>query len=190
VKEPVDTRPADLVRLQAILRAVLDDPAMVISESSPVPATADPARHLELLAAIERAFGVRFTTREISRAASASGTVGELLDLLARRLAAAAETLRSSLAGAVSDGQRLRVIEAWVREQASAVLGVRPSDIVPTKVFQDLGMTSLTAVERCARLEAGLGFHVAPMVVYNYASLTRLVPYLAGRLGSAGDSNG
>ena len=86
---------------------------------------------------------------------------------------------------AVSEGQRVRMLENWVRQQVSIVLGVQAPALVSGKVFQDLGMTSLSAMELCSQLETGLGLNLAPTLMYNYPTLDLLVPYLAARLDLA-----
>jgi acyl carrier protein len=192
VNDRSDSSQRLLERLQAIFRAVFDDGAVTIAESTSLGMIKgwDQARHLDLLAAIERAFGVRFTTREVSATGKAAATIGSVLDLLSSKQESASRSLRSSLEEAISEGQRRRILEAWVRDQVSAVLGVPPSLVGPSRVFQEMGMTSLTAVELCSRLETGLALGLAPTLAYNYPSLAQLVPYLASRMGSAGASDG
>jgi acyl carrier protein len=192
VNERADSSQRSFARLQAVFRAVFDDESMDVSEATSLGTVAgwDQARHLDLLAAIEKKFGVRFTTHEVSQTAAATGTIGTLVEALSSKLEAASRSLRSSLKEGVSEGQRRRMLELWVREQVAAVLGIRTPAVGPEKVFQDLGMTSLTAVELCSRLETGLGLSLAPTLMYNYPTVALLVPYLEGKLGSAGESNG
>jgi acyl carrier protein len=192
MRERTDSKQRSFARLQAVFRAVFDSESLNLSEETPMGSVAgwNSARHLDLLAAIEKKFGVRFTTHEVSQTAAATGTVGTLVEALSSKLEVASKSLRSSLQDAVSDGQRLRMLESWVRLQISAVLGVRLPEVGSGRVFQDLGMTSLAAVELCSRLETGLGLSLTPTLLYNYPTLALLVPHLAGRLGSAEEPNG
>ena len=67
---------------------MFDDESVEVSESTSLGTIAgwDQARHLELLAAIESKFGVRFTTREITQTAAADATVGTVAETLSRKL--------------------------------------------------------------------------------------------------------
>jgi acyl carrier protein len=191
VSESADSRQRTFIRLQGVFRSVFDDESMAITETTSLATIPgwDQATHLELLAAIEKRFGVRFATREVSQTA-AGGTVATLARILSSKLEAASRSLRSSLEEAISEGQRCRMLDLWVRDQVSAVLAIPVTEVQPGKVFQDLGMTSLTAVELCSRLETGLGLSLAPTLLFNYPTLAQLVPHLAESLAPAGESNG
>jgi acyl carrier protein len=191
VTDRVDSRKRYVERVQAVLRTVFDDDAIVVSESTSLGEVAgwDQALHLDLVTAIEKAFGVRLTTREVSRTSAAAATVGSLVDVLSSRVEEVSHNLRSSLEKATSGGQRRRLLEGYLREQVVGVLGTGSAAFDPGKAFLELGMTSLTAVEFCSRLGLGLGLSLAPTVVYNYPNLVQLVPYLAGKIGLALDED-
>jgi len=191
VTESIDSRQRCVERVQAVFRTVFGDDAIVVSESTSlgeVPGW-DPASHLDLVTVIEKAFGVRLTTREVSRTAAAAATVGSLVDVLSARVEEVSHNLRSSLEKATSGGQRRRLLEGYVREQLAGILGMGSAAFAPGKAFLELGMTSLTAVEFCSRLGSSLGLSLAPTVVYNYPNLVHLVPYLAGKIGLALDED-
>lgn len=61
------TQPNMQAKLQLIFRDVLDEPELVVSEelSADQVESWDSLNHVQLMVAIEREFGVRFTTTEI-----------------------------------------------------------------------------------------------------------------------------
>lgn len=72
-------------KLQAIFRAVFDNHAIVIRDdmtAADVPEW-DSLNHINLIVAVEKEFGIKFTTREVY----AANTIGEFIDMLARKLA-------------------------------------------------------------------------------------------------------
>ena len=102
--DSIDSRQRCVERVQAVFRTVFDDDAIVVSESTSlgeVPGW-DPASHLDLVTVIEKAFGVRLTTREVSRTAAAAATVGSLVDVLSARIEEVSHNLRSYLEKAMS----------------------------------------------------------------------------------------
>jgi acyl carrier protein len=70
-------------RLTEIFRMVFDDPALTISRST----TADDVEdwdsltHINLIVAVEREFGIRFTTAQVT----GMKDVGDLMDLIAKK---------------------------------------------------------------------------------------------------------
>jgi acyl carrier protein len=61
-------------RLQSVFREVFDDPSLTLSgDFSPTTcADWDSVRHVELLIAMEEEFGIKFTTEEAAKPASAA----------------------------------------------------------------------------------------------------------------------
>ncbi len=188
----VDIKQQCLDRIQVIFRVVFDNEELILSEVTSQEEVVgwDQTSHLDLVAAIEKAFDVRLTTREVWQTGTATSTVGLLLEVLSAKIEAASHSFRYSLEKAASDSQRRRLIEVYVQEQLAGVLNIDKSGIDPEKAFQNLGVTSLTAVELCSRLELGLGLSLAPTVVYNYPNLAQLVPYVACKLGLTLDDKG
>ena len=76
-----------LERLQPIFRDVLDDPALVVTRASNGHTVAgwDSLAHINLVSAIEQEFGIRFALGELQQLKD----VGDMLDLMARKLATA-----------------------------------------------------------------------------------------------------
>ncbi len=78
------TREEIKTKLAAILREVFDNTALVITEAttaSDVPDW-DSLNHINIIVAVEEAFRIRFATREVYVA----NTVGEFVDLIAKKL--------------------------------------------------------------------------------------------------------
>jgi acyl carrier protein len=72
-------------RLTDVFRDTFDDDALTIDRNTTAADVADwdSLRHIQLLVAVEKAFGVRFNTAEVAHLAN----VGEMVDLISRRLA-------------------------------------------------------------------------------------------------------
>ncbi len=70
-------------RLTEVFRDVLESPSLEIGESTTADDVAgwDSLSHIDLIVAVERAFGVSFTTREVMSLAN----VGDLMRLIERR---------------------------------------------------------------------------------------------------------
>ena len=90
--------------------------------------------------------------------------------------------LRERLATA-QPAQRRGMLDAHVREQLGAVLRLPPSRIDVRTPFRHLGIDSLMALELRNRLEAAVGTTLSATLVWNYPTVTALVPFLAERLG-------
>jgi acyl carrier protein len=74
--------------LQDVFRGVFADDELQIAESTTAPDVDgwDSLVHINLIIAIEKRFGVRFATAEISRLNTSGANVGTLLDLLRRKI--------------------------------------------------------------------------------------------------------
>ncbi len=85
---------------------------------------------------------------------------------------------------AVEPGKRRQtLLETYLREQVAQVLRLAPARIAVGKSFKELGLDSLTAVEFANHLQTNLGFTLPPTLVWNYATITALAPYLANKMG-------
>jgi acyl carrier protein len=73
--------------LQRVFRQVFEDDQIALSDelSAKDFDNWDSLQHINLLIAIERHFGIKFATAEISRLKEPSQTVGSLLALIARK---------------------------------------------------------------------------------------------------------
>ncbi len=70
-------------RLTSVFQATFDDPTITLSDmmtAADIPRW-DSLSHINLILGVEKAFGVRFTTREVR----ALKSVGELISLIARK---------------------------------------------------------------------------------------------------------
>ena len=72
-------------KLQAIFREVFDNQSIVVRDDMTAADVSewDSLNHINLIVAVEKEFGIKFTTREVY----AANTVGEFTDMLARKLA-------------------------------------------------------------------------------------------------------
>ena len=71
-------------KLSDVFRDTFDDDALMINRNTTAADVADwdSLRHIQLLVAVEKAFGIRFSTAEVAGLAN----VGEMVDLISRRL--------------------------------------------------------------------------------------------------------
>ncbi len=82
--------------------------------------------------------------------------------------------------------KRRKSIEAFIREQASQILGFHRDEVLPADVsLTDLGLDSLMAVDLKNRLQAGLGQELSPTVVFDYPSVSEMVGLLETMLWAA-----
>jgi acyl transferase domain-containing protein len=91
------------------------------------------------------------------------------------------EEPRSPLAGLLdlADEERRERLLAYVREEASAVLGRPPSETLsPGDVFFEVGFVSLTAVELRNRLAAATGLELPAMLIFDRATPAELADHL------------
>lgn len=72
------------IKLEQIMRIVFDDASIVIRDdlSAADVESWDSLNHINLIVAIEKKFGIRFTTREVY----AADTVGEFIDMLEKKI--------------------------------------------------------------------------------------------------------
>ena len=77
-----------LEELQDVFRDVFDDDSLALSESVTADGIEgwDSLMHINLIIAVEKKFGVRFATAEISGLSAEGQNVGTFRDLLVRKL--------------------------------------------------------------------------------------------------------
>lgn len=75
---------------QDVFRDVFDDPELVVTERMTAEDVDgwDSLNHINLIIALERAFGIKFATAEISRLKDDGSDVGSMLALVAHKIAA------------------------------------------------------------------------------------------------------
>ena len=76
--------PQILTRLQPIFQEVFENPSLTVSRESSATTVEgwDSIAHVNLIAAVEEAFGVRFALGELEELRN----VGDMIDLIARKL--------------------------------------------------------------------------------------------------------
>lgn len=81
--------PALMETLQDVFRDVFGDDELQVTEATSAADVDgwDSLLHINLIIALEKRFGVKFATAEISRLNTAGANVGTLLDVLQRKLA-------------------------------------------------------------------------------------------------------
>ncbi|HEY4780512.1 MAG TPA: acyl carrier protein, partial [Chthoniobacterales bacterium] len=75
-------------QVQEVFREVFEDPALLLNDRMTAEDVDgwDSLAHIDLIVAIEKRLGVRFATVEISRLKDDGANVGNLLELVARKL--------------------------------------------------------------------------------------------------------
>ena len=75
---------------QTVFRDVFDDPELVVTDQMTAEDVDgwDSLNHINLIIALERAFGIKFATAEISRLKDDGSNVGSMAALVARKIAA------------------------------------------------------------------------------------------------------
>ena len=75
---------------QDVFRDVFDDPELVVTEQMTAEDVDgwDSLNHINLIIALERAFGIKFATAEISRLKDDGSDVGSMLALVTSKIAA------------------------------------------------------------------------------------------------------
>ncbi|TVP47768.1 MAG: SDR family NAD(P)-dependent oxidoreductase [Gemmatimonadales bacterium] len=98
-----------------------------------------------------------------------------------------ARSIREEL-GSLPPGRRQSsLLERHLREQVAAVLRLRPERVAADRPLKQLGLDSLMALELRNRLEASLGLRLSATIAWNYPTISRLVPFLASRIGLEGE---
>ncbi|MEM7125062.1 MAG: SDR family NAD(P)-dependent oxidoreductase [Chloroflexota bacterium] len=96
--------------------------------------------------------------------------------------------IREQLTEEMSSSERRNQLEAYLRGEIAAVLGLSaniPID-VRTRLF-DFGLDSLMAVELRNRLEVGLDCKLRSTLLFDYPNIEMLVPYLHDEILGYGD---
>ncbi|MFI7335343.1 type I polyketide synthase, partial [Micromonospora aurantiaca] len=93
-----------------------------------------------------------------------------------------AADLRLRLAG-MSGAEQLRALGELVRAEVAAVLGHESAErVAPDRAFQDLGFTSLAAVELRNRLDAATGLALPTTLAFDYPNSTALAGHIHAEL--------
>ncbi|SCL73313.1 type I polyketide synthase [Micromonospora peucetia] len=93
-----------------------------------------------------------------------------------------AADLRLHLSG-MSGTEQLRALRELVRAEVAAVLGHESAGLVaPERAFQDLGFTSLAAVELRNRLDAATGLTLPSTLAFDYPNSTALAGHIHAEL--------
>ncbi|WP_435865409.1 SDR family NAD(P)-dependent oxidoreductase, partial [Streptomyces malaysiensis] len=96
-----------------------------------------------------------------------------------------AASLRSRLTG-LSPAERAHTLKELVRGHVAQVLGYsRESEVADDRAFQDLGFTSLSAVDLRNRLRAATGLKLAATLVFDYPTVSSLGAHLDEVLAGA-----
>jgi len=95
---------------------------------------------------------------------------------------AATDDLRSRISQADNVPARLAIVEAHIREQVGAVLGMAAKRVDVNKPLQAMGLDSLMTLELRNRLERGMGMKLPATLVFNYPSVAALTRHLAEEL--------
>jgi acyl carrier protein len=171
--------------IESIFRTVLNNSEIALTKVTTRSQVAgwNQVTHLDILTALEKGFGIRFTTSEVWKTSQANATIGELLEILTHKASEYGKDLKSGLLSATSPSQRRQILEDHLRRQLASVLGAAVKDIDKTIVFKDMGVTSLMVIELCVRLEMSLGVSVPPTMVYGYPSLEQLAVALERKVG-------
>ncbi|HEX8688964.1 MAG TPA: SDR family NAD(P)-dependent oxidoreductase, partial [Solirubrobacterales bacterium] len=144
------------------------DAALRTDRSHPVAIRTDPAT-LRALASVGALLPImRGLVRVPTRRAAISGVLLEQLATLA-------------------DAERRGAVLETVVTQVAAVLGHESgASIDPDKAFQDLGFDSLAAVELRNRLAMVTGMSLAPTLVFDYPTATKLADHLLAEVTAGG----
>ena len=80
-------------------------------------------------------------------------------------------------------------LERWMRQELGATLGIPPEAIDPSARLHALGVNSAAATAWMARLSAGLGRPLSPVLAWEHPSLAALAAHLSGEAdrGGAGE---
>ncbi|MFD0412571.1 type I polyketide synthase [Streptomyces sp. NPDC127108] len=92
-----------------------------------------------------------------------------------------AAELREKL-GRAPEREHRHIVLQLIRAEVAAVLGQEPGQVSAGQRFQDLGFTSLTAVELRNRLIAATGIKLPPTLVFDHPTPGSLAQWLLGAL--------
>ncbi|PTL78225.1 type I polyketide synthase [Vitiosangium sp. GDMCC 1.1324] len=84
-----------------------------------------------------------------------------------------------------SAGERLGMLEGYLRERLAQVLRIDPSRVGRHEPFRGLGLDSLMSLELRNRIEATLDLKLSVTLLWAHSSLTALATYLLDQLGFA-----
>ena len=73
-----------------------------------------------------------------------------------------------------------RQIRTWMVRRVAELLKVAPEAVSPQAVFNELGLSSLQAVELAAELEEFTGREIPATMVYEYPTIEEAAAYIAG----------
>ncbi|MEV0375119.1 type I polyketide synthase, partial [Streptomyces sp. NPDC050636] len=132
---------------------------------------------------------VRFDLAALREQGEVHPLLRGLIRTRARRSAVGGSAAVAGLVGRLSGLdtlERHEVLLDLVRAQIAVVLGhASPETIDPTRVFQDLGFDSLTAVELRNRLNNATGLRLSATAVFDYPTADALVGFLLDELFGA-----
>jgi hypothetical protein len=90
---------------------------------------------------------------------------------------------------AVQPGERQRLLERYLCDQAASLLGVAPAKIDAHLPLGPAGLNSLMSVDLTNRLAAGLGLTLPATLIWNYPTIARLASHLAGLMKMVSDDS-
>lgn len=120
-------------------------------------------------------------------AAAHSSLFSGLADQPDESAQSAGSSIRASVLAAEPGRQRRSILESFVQSQAAAVLRLPPARVDVQKPLRSLGLDSLMGIEFRNRLESNLDVILSATLVWNYPTVSDLVPFLAEKMGIALD---
>lgn len=90
--------------------------------------------------------------------------------------------IRDELLAKKPGQHRQSILESHLREQVARVLRLTPSTIPLDRPLKTLGLDSLMSLEFRNRLEISLGLTLSATLIWNYPTITKLVPVLAEKM--------
>ncbi len=120
-------------------------------------------------------------------ASAHSSLFNGLAGQIEKSASAAESSIRASILAAEPGRQRRSVLENFIQAQAAAVLRLPPARVDVQKPLRSLGLDSLMGIEFRNRLESNLDVTLSATLVWNYPTVSDLVPFLAEKMGIALD---